>query len=267
MKDDLTKQKQKRLIEMVSCFCDANLDDEFCNLSVKLVEKLGRKHDVPFKRGNLENWASGIIYALAQINFLFDESFEPHTSPDDICRFFATKKSTASNKAREIRRMLNLDYYDSEFSAGYILASKPSYYLDESGFIIKDGGNALLEMLMDEIRQNNCEIDEDFFNFFILNLMNSKLICAPIDDGLTLLEIPTGEKFFAFFTSSSEFDKTFPEMSEFIMFSFYDFCEIFAKGNADIGIAGVKINPDNQDIFISCEMMIDFYEAMDEVVD
>ena len=97
---------------MVLNFCD----DEYKELSIKMVKKLGRKHNVPFKRGKLENWAGGIIYALAQINFLFDKSFELYLSADDICNYFKTKKSTTSNKARDIRKMFNLNYFDREFS-------------------------------------------------------------------------------------------------------------------------------------------------------
>lgn len=139
MKDEKTKQKEKQLIEMVSSFCMDNLNEEYEQLSIKLVEKMGRKHNVPFKRGKLENWASGIIYAIAQINFLFDKSQELHTSPDEICDFFNTKKSTASNKARDIRYMFNMGHFDEEFSAKSILDNAPKFYIDEkTGFIIPE---------------------------------------------------------------------------------------------------------------------------------
>lgn len=120
--DDI-KQKESQLIEMVSGFCDENLDEEYKTLCVKLTEKLGRKREVPFKRGKLENWASGIIYAIGQINFLFDSDFEPYVTPDEICTFFGTKKSTASNKARDIRQILNLKLGDKEFSTRRVLNS------------------------------------------------------------------------------------------------------------------------------------------------
>lgn len=139
MKDEKTKQKEEQLIEMVSSFCDEFLNEEYKQLCVKLVEKLGRKHNVPFKRGKLENWASGIIYAIAQINFLFDKSQELFTSPDEICDYFNTKKSTASNKARDIRDMFNMGHFDEEFSAKAILDGAPKLYIDEkSGFIIPE---------------------------------------------------------------------------------------------------------------------------------
>lgn len=117
------KEKEKKLIEMVGAFCDAYLDSEYKSLCENLVRKLGRKRDVPFKRGKLENWASGVVYVIGQINYLFDKNFEPYATPDDICKYFKTKKSTASNKARDIRRMLNLKIGNKEFSTQYILDS------------------------------------------------------------------------------------------------------------------------------------------------
>jgi hypothetical protein len=109
-------QKENKLIELVSGFCDEKLYEEYKKLSIKMVKKLGRKRDIPFKRGKLEIWASGVIYALAQINFLFDKSFEPYSSPSEICKYFSTKKSTTANKALDIRKLLNLRVGDDEFS-------------------------------------------------------------------------------------------------------------------------------------------------------
>ena len=41
MKDEKTKIKQEKIIELTSSFCDEKLDDEYKELSIKLVEKLG----------------------------------------------------------------------------------------------------------------------------------------------------------------------------------------------------------------------------------
>ena len=116
-------ERKDELIKMVSDFSEDFLDDEFKKLNVKLVEKLSRKREVPFKRGKLENWASGIVYAIGQINFLFDDSFTPFATPDDICNFFGVKKSTASNKARDIRKLFSLKLGNKEFSTEIVLES------------------------------------------------------------------------------------------------------------------------------------------------
>lgn len=131
MKDEKTKIRQEQLVEMVSSFCDEQLDGEYKQLSIKLIEKMGRKHEVPFKRGKLEIWSSAVIYALGQINFLFDKSFEPYSTPDEICDYFGTKKSTVSNKAHTIREMFNLDPFDKEFSTKHMMDIMPSFMIDD----------------------------------------------------------------------------------------------------------------------------------------
>ena len=117
------KEKQEKLIELVSEFCRDKLDGECRQLCVKLIEKMARKREVPFKRGKLEIWAGGVVYAICQINFIFDESFEPFTTPDEICKHFNTNKSTTSNKAADIRKLMNLKVGDDEFSTMLVLNS------------------------------------------------------------------------------------------------------------------------------------------------
>lgn len=84
---------------MTGMFCSQKLDDDYFQLSEKLIKKMGRKRDVPFKRGKLEIWAA-IVYCIGSINFLFDKSFEPYITAQEISDYFGTKNSTVSNKAR-----------------------------------------------------------------------------------------------------------------------------------------------------------------------
>ena len=144
MKEDKTKQKEDQLIQLVRRFCHDMLDSEYEELAVNLVEKMGRKHEVPFKRGRLEIWASAVIYALAQVNFLFDKSFEPYISADDICNYFNTKKSTVSDKARRIRDMFNSNEFYSEFSSKSIKEQTPTYVLNSDGFIVPSSHGEVL---------------------------------------------------------------------------------------------------------------------------
>ena len=263
----MVEDRKEQLIEMVSSFCDENLNDEIRDISVKLVEKMSKKHVVPFRRGKLENWASGVIYAIAQINFLFDKSSDIHTSPDEICDFFNTKKSTVSNKARDIRKMFDLEHFDSEFSTKSILAGRPSFLMDENGFIIPEEfiyNNSKLEDLMNRIRQfGDEEIPDDLNMEFLSELVNSTLFCAPFFESITLLQTYCGTAFFPFFTSKEEYLKTFPDLDMPFSFSFYDFCEILYKNGGEMGFEGVKLNIDTQDLFISCEMMMAIYEMFE----
>ena len=74
------------------------------------------KEYVPFMSGKIEIWAAAVIHALGTINFLFDKSFEPYTTVDEINVFFGTNKSSTGQKSKVIRELLNLGYFDSEFS-------------------------------------------------------------------------------------------------------------------------------------------------------
>jgi hypothetical protein len=86
----------------------------------------------------IEIWAAAIIYAIGQINFLFDQSFLPYNSPDEICSYFHTSKSTTSQKARIIRDMFHLGYYDEEFSTKKMQDSDPmkNMVMTIDGFIV-----------------------------------------------------------------------------------------------------------------------------------
>ncbi len=122
---DINNKKKNILIEKVSDFCDKNIDNEYKELCLKMIEKMSRKRTVPFLSGKLEIWAAAIIYAIGQINFLFDKSFKPYQSADDICNYFNTSKSTTSQKAKLIRDMFKLNYYDKYFSTQKMSNSNP----------------------------------------------------------------------------------------------------------------------------------------------
>jgi superfamily I DNA and/or RNA helicase len=129
LKDDIMtkqeiKQKEKQLLEITGTFCVQKLDDDYLKLCEKLIKKLGRKRDVPFQRGKLEIWAAAVIYAIGSINFLFDKSFEPYISAEQIHEYFGTKHSTVSNKAREIKEMFGLWHFNPEFSTKQMAESQ-----------------------------------------------------------------------------------------------------------------------------------------------
>jgi hypothetical protein len=118
-------EKQKQIIQLAKNFCSEKLNEEYAVLAEKLVCKLGRKRNIPFVTGQSQIWAAAVIHALGTINFLFDKSSEPYASIDEINDFFGTKKSTTGNKSKEIRDLLKLSYWDSEFSTGRMADNNP----------------------------------------------------------------------------------------------------------------------------------------------
>ncbi len=124
MTQDIDNRK-KRLIELTDAFCDELLDEEYKSLAKKLIEKMARKKHVPFESGKIEIWAAATIYCLGQINFLDDKLSEPYLEKRAICEAFGTSLSTTSQKAKVIRDMFKLNYFDPNFSIAAILEKSP----------------------------------------------------------------------------------------------------------------------------------------------
>jgi len=127
------------ITEMTDTFCNERLDDEYAGICRHVAGKLARKRDNKITRGKREIWAAGIIYAVGQMNFLFDSSFEPYQSADDICQYFGTRKSTTSQKAKLIRDHIGMnDYWDPEYSTSHMQNNNPmsGLRMTRDGFII-----------------------------------------------------------------------------------------------------------------------------------
>lgn len=146
------EEKKQTILDLVRGFCVQKLDEEYFELAERLIQKLGRKRNVPFITGKAENWAAAIIHALGTINFLFDKSFEPYISVSEINNYFGTSKSTTGNKSQQIREMLKLDRWGSEFSTKKMQESNPI-----ANLVMVDGLivplNSLPEQYQEAVRQ------------------------------------------------------------------------------------------------------------------
>jgi hypothetical protein len=135
--DELEKRKIQ-ILSLIRDFCSQKLDDEYFDLSVKLINKLGRKKNVPFMTGKIEIWAAAVVHSLGSVNFLFDQSFKPFTTVDEINDFFGTKKTTTGNKSKEIRDLLKMSPFNNEFLTQHLIANNPMNNLVMvNGFIVK----------------------------------------------------------------------------------------------------------------------------------
>jgi hypothetical protein len=142
----------QQLLALTGEFCDEYLDNDYKQLCGKLILKMSRKRQVPFLSGRVNTWAASIIYALGQINFLFDRSFEPYVSADDMAHHFGVSKSTIGQKAKQIRDMFKMGYWDKEFATPRMQASNPL-----QGMVMMDGmivpAGVLPPELQEELRR------------------------------------------------------------------------------------------------------------------
>ena len=123
---------------------------------------MSRKRNVPFITGRIEIWATAIIYSLGQINFLFDKSFKPYVSANDICSYFGTNQSTVSQKAKYIRDMFKMKYWDTEFSTNKMKEDNPFSKLAmlKSGLVVDiDTLTSILNKTMSNIERNDLNDD------------------------------------------------------------------------------------------------------------
>jgi len=114
-KKDIRK-KELQLLKLTSDFCKEKLDENYLILSAKAINNLGSFDDIPYLKGQIELWAAGIIHALGSINFLFEESVQPHVTKIEISEYFGVKKSNISSKSSSIQRTLGMQHFGSEYS-------------------------------------------------------------------------------------------------------------------------------------------------------
>lgn len=134
-------------------FCGKHLNDEYKDLSLRLLEKLCRKRPSPLLGGKPNTWACGIVYAIGACNFLFDKSQTPHMRASQLAQHFGLSQSTAGNKANEIRNIMKIRQLDPAWTLPSKLGSNPLVWMFEmnNGFIF-------------DARSAPRELQEELFN-------------------------------------------------------------------------------------------------------
>ena len=89
-------------------FGERELDEELTGFALELWARVCRTRDNSCERGKPEVWAASVVHVIARMNFLYDRSQPGSIHFDDICDYFATKKTTVGNKATQIERRLKL---------------------------------------------------------------------------------------------------------------------------------------------------------------
>lgn len=126
-----------QVVAVTDVVCREHLDGEYADLCRAVVGKLGRKRPSPLTRGDLRIWAAGIVYAVGQLNFVFDPAQRPHATADQLSGWLGVKKTTMANKARLIRDTLKLSYLDGEFMRRDLVEASPlTWLLEVDGMLV-----------------------------------------------------------------------------------------------------------------------------------
>jgi hypothetical protein len=119
----------------ISAFGVRRLGETYTGYALHLCDAIADSNMLNLMRGRADIWAAAIVYAIAQLNFLFSSDTPDHLTPDELCNFFAVKKSTVSQKASKIRTSLDLFQDDDRFCAPHITGLF-KFFKTEDGFIM-----------------------------------------------------------------------------------------------------------------------------------
>ena len=135
-----------RIVGVTDAFCLDHLDVEYADLCRRVVGRLGRKRPSPLARGDLGIWAAGVVYAVGQLNFLFDPDQTPHATADQLSGWLGVKKTTMANKARLIRDTLQLSPFNGELMRRDLVEANPLTWLLEVDGMLLDIRHAPVQL-------------------------------------------------------------------------------------------------------------------------
>jgi hypothetical protein len=131
------KAHYSHITSLIEPFCQQHLNDEYAQLSFIATAASCRKRPSPLVTGNSNTWACGIIYAVGYVNFLFDKSFEPFVTAEQLATAFGISKSTAGNKSKQIRDLLKMHQFDHRwYLPSRIADSSMVWMITVNGFIM-----------------------------------------------------------------------------------------------------------------------------------
>ena len=154
------RDRARQIIDVTDAACRECLDGEYARLARELVARLARKRPSPLVRGDVRIWAAGVIYALGQVNFLFDRTETPHMTADELAEALGVVKTTMANKAGLINRTLDIGIYEPELMRAAMLEQHPmTWMVMVDGFIVD--ARTLPPDMQDEARRRGLIPDLD----------------------------------------------------------------------------------------------------------
>lgn len=117
------------VVRLTDAACSQGLSDEYAELARRAAEVLSRKRPSPLLGGRVPGWACGIVYALGQVNFLFDKSSHPYRSSAELCALFGVSAATGATKAKEVRTALKTRVMDPAWTLPSAMDRNPMAWL------------------------------------------------------------------------------------------------------------------------------------------
>jgi len=129
------------IIALTDQVCPELLDEEYAILARGVVAKLARKRPSPIQSGRAPTWAGAVVYALGQVNFLFDSATRPYATADDLSAAFGVAKSTLSAKDKQVRDLTKMSWGTAEFLREDMIEASPMiWFIQVDGLIVDARG-------------------------------------------------------------------------------------------------------------------------------
>jgi hypothetical protein len=184
MNDRIPKKLQARFEEITSLtdsICQKHLNEEYAEMSRKMAAALARKRPSPLAGGRANSWACGIVYTIGFVNFLFDKSFPPYMSAEELCTAFGVSKNTGYNKSKEIRDLFDLMQYDPRWTLPSLMDKNPMAWM-----IMVNG-------LIVDVRHAPRQIQEEAFRKGLIPYLPNRGESPPTQPGETTLPFKVGD--------------------------------------------------------------------------
>lgn len=154
------RQRAGMILAITDDACRVRLNDEYARCCRVLVGRLARKRPSPLTRGDVRIWAAGAIYAIGQVNFLFDRSQDPHLRADQLAEHLGVVKTTMANKAALINKTLDIGIFEPDMTTTAMLERHPLAWIVEVDGLPVDA-RMLPAELQDEARRRGLIPDLD----------------------------------------------------------------------------------------------------------
>jgi hypothetical protein len=143
----------EQVIGLTDQVCADLLDEEYAALARHVVAKLARKRPSPLLAGRAATWAGGAVWALGQVNFLFDRSTGLYVAPDDLAGAFGLSKSTLGQKGKQVRDTLKMTWATPEFLRAEMVDANPMIWFIEVNGLLYDARELPVEIQAEAYRQ------------------------------------------------------------------------------------------------------------------
>lgn len=122
------QENYRHLTALTDTFCKERLSEGYAELARFAIAALCRKRPSPLSTGRPNSWACGVIYAIGQVNFLFDKDSDPSMSAAELCAHFNIAPSTGGNKAKQVSNAVGIQQFGFQWALPETIESVGSVF-------------------------------------------------------------------------------------------------------------------------------------------